>query len=162
MKQKTFIPVTPTHNYQKGIDGNRLFYCDSDRLVYFTIYCTEAKRREVRVLALNLMFTHTHALLQTRNKTVQSCFNKEVERLYAREFNENSSRQGPVFMKTYGWAQKRNSAKVRSCLAYIGNNHVEKKLRSEEGSMNDGVSFPMPSVTTLFRNRSSSVVPPQG
>lgn len=128
MKQKRFNPGTPTHNYQKSKDGNLLFYSLFDRLVYFTIYCIEAKRRGVMVLSLNLMFTHTHALLQTQSRAVQSHFNREVERLYAREFNGYSGHRGPVFMKTYGWAQKRNNAKVRSCLAYIGNNHVEKKL----------------------------------
>ena len=128
MKQKKFVPGTPTHNYQKGVRGNLLFYSVLDRLVYFTLFCTEATKHHVTVLSLNLMMTHTHGLLSTESKARQTAFNHTVERLYARSFNQVSGLNGPVFMKTYGWAQKRNSAKVRSCLAYIGNNHVEKKI----------------------------------
>ena len=128
MKQKRFVPGIPTHNYQKGVRGNLLFYSVLDRLVYFTLFCTEATRHHVTVLSLNLMMTHTHALISTESKVRQTAFNHTVERLYARSFNQVSGLNGPVFMKTYGWAQKRNSAKVRSCLAYIGNNHVEKKI----------------------------------
>ena len=128
MKQKRFVPGTPTHNYQKGFCGNLLFYSLLDRLIYFSLFCTEAKRHHVTVLSLNLMMTHIHALISTDSKKSQTEFNRAVERLYARAFNQVSGLNGPVFMKTYGWAQKRNSAKVRSCLAYIGNNHVEKKI----------------------------------
>ncbi len=128
MKQKRFFPGIPTHNYQKGHNGNLLFYTVRDRLVYFTLFCSEARQSGVKVLSLNLMFTHTHSLIEVTSRSDLSRFNLKVEMKYALEFNRQSGHRGPVFLKTYGWAQKRNSAKVRSCLAYIGNNHVEKKL----------------------------------
>lgn len=128
MKKSVFIPDVPTHDYQKGFDGNVLFYCQRDRLVYFTIYCVEARRWKVEVLSLNLMFTHTHALIRTASCVNHARFNQTVQMKYAREFNERTHRSGPVFMKTYGWAQKKSNAKVRSCLSYIANNQVEKKL----------------------------------
>lgn len=128
MKQRVFIPEIPTHNYQKGFNGNLLFYCLLDRLVYFTIFCTEASRRKITVLSLDLMFTHTHSFLKLASKEILSRFNQAVEMKYAQEFNRESGHIGHVFMRTYGWAQKKNNAKVRSCLAYIANNPVEKKL----------------------------------
>lgn len=128
MKQTRFTSGTPTHIYQKGHDGNLLFYCQRDRLVYYTLFCTEASRLQVKVYSLNLMFTHTHALISVTSRAILSQFNRMVEMTYAQEFNRRSGHKGPVFMKTYGWAQKRSNAKVRSCLAYIGNNHVEKRL----------------------------------
>ena len=128
MKKKVFIPGVPTHNYQKGFNGNLLFYCLLDRLVYLTIFCTEVLRYQVTVLSLDLMFTHTHSLLKLSSRGVLSRFNQTVEMKYAQEFNRAGGHKGAVFMKTYGWAQKKNNAKVRSCLAYIANNQVEKKL----------------------------------
>lgn len=128
MRQMAFIPDIPTHNYQKGFNGNLLFYCLLDRLVYFTIYCTEASRRKITVLSLDLMFTHTHSFLKLASKEILSRFNQVVEMKYAQEFNRVSGHKGAVFMRTFGWAQKKNNAKVRSCLAYIANNPVEKKL----------------------------------
>ena len=128
MKNSVFIPDVPTHDYQKGFDGNVLFYCLRDRLVYFTIFCMESRRWEVTVLALDLMFTHTHSLIRTASSLNHTRFNQTVQMKYAREFNDRAHRSGPVFMKTYGWAQKKSNAKVRSCLSYIANNQVEKKL----------------------------------
>ena len=128
MKKKVFIPGVPTHNYQKGFNGNLLFYCLLDRLVYLTVFCTEVLRYHVTVLSLDLMFTHTHSLLKMASRGGLSRFNQTVEMKYAQEFNRAGGHKGAVFMKTYGWAQKKNNAKVRSCLAYIANNQVEKKL----------------------------------
>ncbi len=128
MKKKVYIPGVPTHNYQKGFNGNLLFYCLLDRLVYLTVFCTEVLRYQITVLSLDLMFTHTHSLLRTASRGVLSRFNQTVEMKYAQEFNRASGHKGAVFMKTYGWAQKKNNAKVRTCLAYIANNQVEKKL----------------------------------
>ena len=128
MKKKVYIPGVPAHNYQKGFKGNLLFYCLLDRLVYLTVFCTEVLRYQITVLSLDLMFTHTHSLLRTASRGVLSRFNQTVEMKYAQEFNRASGHKGAVFMKTYGWAQKKNNAKVRTCLAYIANNQVEKKL----------------------------------
>ena len=47
-----FKAGVPAHCYQKGINGNVLFYSQIDRLVYFTIYAVEAKKRGIRTLAL--------------------------------------------------------------------------------------------------------------
>lgn len=37
-----FKAGVPAHCYQKGINGNVLFYSQIDRLVYFTVYAVEA------------------------------------------------------------------------------------------------------------------------
>lgn len=75
----------PTHNYQKGFNGNLLFYCLLDRLVYLTIFCTEVLRYHVTVLSLDLMFTHTHSLLKMASRGILSRFNQTVEMKYAQE-----------------------------------------------------------------------------
>ena len=42
-KQKNFVPGVPTHIYQKGYDGQVLFYCVRDRLLYLSIFFSEAR-----------------------------------------------------------------------------------------------------------------------
>ena len=128
MKKRVFIPGVPVHNYQKGYDGNVLFYCQRDRLVYFTIFCTEAEKHGIIVLSLCLMFTHTHSNLKAFSYEDFSRFNQAVCMKYAKAFNETSHTRGPVFMKSNGWAHKKGDAKVRENLAYLANNPVLKKL----------------------------------
>ena len=111
MKKKVFIPDIPTHNYQKGFNGNLLFYCLLDRLVYLTIFCTEVTRYNVTVLSLDLMFTHTHSLLKMASKGILSRFNQTVEMKYAQEFNRASGHKGAVFMRTYAGHKRRTAPK---------------------------------------------------
>ena len=155
MKKKVFIPGVPTHSYQKGFNGNLLFYCLLDRLVYLTVFCTEVLRNQVTVLSLDLMFTHTHSLLRTASREVLSRFNQTVEMKYAQEFNRASGHKGAVFMKTYGWAQKKNNAKVRTCLAYMPTIR-SRRNSADVPSIADGISWRIPAATILFQSRSSS------
>lgn len=128
MKTKNFEPGVPVHSYEKGSEGEVLFYCLRDRLVYFTIFCVEAVRYGIIVLAQCLMFNHTHSLTKAQSYKIHHRFHQSVESQYAKAFNEVSSRNGRVFKKPFGWAMKRSDAKVKDCLAYHANNPVVKKL----------------------------------
>ena len=116
------------HSYEKGADGNILFYCQRDRLVYFTIFCIEAEQHDIVVLALCMMFNHTHSLTKAPSYEKHHRFHQSVESQYARAFNDAASRNGRVFKKPFGWAMKKTVKKVKDCLAYHANNPVVKKL----------------------------------
>ena len=129
MRRKiTFYPWRPTHVCQKGVNGQVLFYCLQDRLVYYTIYCTEARKFGVKTLALCLMYNHVHALIQVGSKEILSNFNGTVQMMYAREFSKASTLPGQVFLHSFAWAHKTTDKDVRNCLAYIANNPIEKHL----------------------------------
>ena len=128
MKQKEFFPWRPVHVCQKGVGGQLLFYCLQDRLVYYTVFCTEARKYGIKTLALCLMYNHVHAFIQIKSKEVMSNFNKTVQMIYAREFSKASSIPGQVFLHSFVWAHKSTDKEVRNCLAYIANNPVEKQL----------------------------------
>lgn len=128
MKTNGFKPGVPVHSYEKGADGRVLFYCLRDRLVYFTIFCIEAVRHDIVVLALCLMFNHIHSLTKTPSYEKHFRFHQSVESQYAMAFNEASCRNGRVFKKPFKWALKRSVKKVKDCLAYHANNPVVKKL----------------------------------
>lgn len=127
-KQKKFVAWCPTHIYQKGYQGRVLFYCLRDRLVYLSIFFEEARKRGVEVLAIALMFNHVHANIKVKDKAVLAGFNQAVQHRYAAARNRASGRKGPVFMRTYGWAQKRSDKDVCENLCYIANNSQKKRL----------------------------------
>ena len=122
------------HIYQNTYDGKLLFYSVLDRLVFLTIYSVVAKKYGVPVWGLCLMFDHTHSLVQVFATEIMSLFVGEYASKYALAFNRNSGRKGPLFRKAYGNAPKIGIKKMRTAIAYLYNNHVEKKLgkRAEE------------------------------
>lgn len=126
MRMKNFFKAgVPAHCYQKGFNGNVLFYSQIDRLVYYTIYSVEARKRGIRTLALCLMTDHTHSLLMADNSAQLSLFNRNVETKYALAFKNLSRKSGVLFMP-YGHAFKFREKDIRSCIIYIANNPVEK------------------------------------
>lgn len=122
------------HIYQNTYDGKLLFYTVFDRLVFLTIYSVVAKKYGVPVLGLCLMFDHIHSLIQVYVTELMSRFVGEYTSKYVLAFNRNSGRKGPIFRKAYGNAPKIGLKKIRTAIAYLYNNHVEKKLgsRAEE------------------------------
>lgn len=125
---KPYTPDAFAHVCQKGDQGNVLFYCPQDRLVYYTLFCTEAKRIGIRPLALALMYTHTHSLLQARSHADLHQFNVSVEKNYALAFNRTAGLRGRLFLKPYVYSLKRKDKEIGSCYVYIANNSVEKQL----------------------------------
>lgn len=119
------------HIYQNTYDGKLLFYSVLDRLVFLTIYSVVARKYGVPVLGLCLMFDHIHSLVQVFATEIMSLFVGEYTSKYVLAFNRNSGRKGPMFRKAYGNAPKIGLKKIRTAIAYLYNNHVEKKLCSQ-------------------------------
>lgn len=128
MKKRKFYKDIINHGYQRTADGGVLFYTQSDHLVYFTIYCCVARKYGVKVLALCQMPDHLHDAVTARSYQAYSGFKKEVNSRFAKEYNEECHRQGPVFETPFGSAPKIGIKKGRSNLIYIANNAVERQL----------------------------------
>ena len=128
--KRKFHPDAYEHIYQHGIDYDLIFYSREDRLVFYTIFSVYAWEYGVSVLALALMYNHFHALASAASSKVLALFIGTVTSTYARAFNKDAGRKGPLFKKAYGSAPKSKEKKIRTCIAYIYNNSVEKQLFS--------------------------------
>ncbi|MBR1886844.1 MAG: transposase [Bacteroidales bacterium] len=136
--KRKFIEDEFHHIYHRSIDQNIIFYTMEDRLVYYTLFSVLAKRYGIVVLALALMFDHVHSLLKAPDLDSLSRFMGTTISRYAMAFNRDSGRKGPLFEKVFGSAVKKGAKTVRTCIAYIGNNSVEKELyaRAEDDPWN--------------------------
>lgn len=121
-----FSSTAWSHVYKRRADGNLIFYSVRDSLVYFTLFCTVAAKRRVRVLGLTLMYDHVHELIQSRTRKTQAAFEQEVNSLFARMWNKEAGVDG-MFFEEYGFSQKRNDKHKRNVVAYLANNPVERK-----------------------------------
>lgn len=120
--------VKVIHIYQRTRNGYLLFYTASDFLVFFTVFCREARRFAIRVLGVCPMYDHLHVLAECRDPIRLSQFVREYTKSYAREFNFSLGTGGNVFESPFGRAERSGLKEVRSACSYLYNNPGEKAL----------------------------------
>ena len=145
------------HIYQKTVSGFNIFYSTEDFLVFYTIVSVYARRFGIVLLGLCQMIDHIHLLGSAGSLTDLSRFVSAYTSRFVKEFNNKTGRTGPLFEKGYGSALKREAKKIRSAIAYLFNNPVEKMLcaRAEEYRWNYLRYYGNPLSLTGVRNYSS-------
>lgn len=128
MKVRRFRGGEVNHVYQRTIDRFNIFYSIADYIVYFTIFCTLARRYDITIWGLCLMRDHIHSLIQAEKKDILSRFMSHVSSVFVREYNSSLGRNGPLFDERFGSAPKIDKKRLISCIIYVGNNPVEKSL----------------------------------
>lgn len=153
MKRRRFLPNVPIHIYQRSLNGTVIFYSLEDCLVYYTVFCTCAKRSGITVLGLCEMYDHIHQLLEAPDLRSLSDFERMVNIEFFREFfadlrqvsacapGKQSTIKvqntldlpscGHLFQSPFGSAPKVGDKAVRTCIAYLNNNPVERHIHSE-------------------------------
>mgnify|MGYP002624141646 CR=1 FL=1 len=126
------------HIYQRTIDGYLIFYDKRDFLVFFTLFCTVARKYNITVLGICLMYDHIHVLVKASCKADFSAFVREYTCGFSRRRNIRYQRKGDFFRHRFGSAPKVDEKKSRTAIAYLYNNPVEKKLcgKAEEFQWN--------------------------
>ena len=126
------------HVYQRTEDGGLLFYSATDFLVYYTVFSKYARRNGLRVLALCQMYDHIHSIVSVTNPRMLSCFYRECNIAFSKEFKRFNLLDGPLFESPFGRAEKKGEKRIRTALAYVYNNPVERKIcaRAEDYQWN--------------------------
>lgn len=128
MKKRKVFDAVPNHCYQRSVNNQVIFYSISDFLLFYTVFCTAAKRHHVVVLKLVLMYDHIHHSTMAPSMEELSAFTRDYTSVFVKEFNPVCHRDGPLFDTPYGSAPKFGDKKIRSNLIYLDNNPVERKL----------------------------------
>ena len=128
MKTRKVYPGEVHHVCQQTIEGVVVFYTLSDFLVFFTIYCTVARRYGVKVSALCPMVDHTHNTVVVQSGLQLSRFVQQYTHLFSKEWNRSRKRKGPLFKHRYMSSVKLGNKQVKTTINYNNNNPVERKL----------------------------------
>lgn len=128
MRRLKVYPGEVHHVCQQTIGGFLLFYTVSDYLVFLTIYCTVARRMDLKVLALCPMVDHLHNTVIVPDSRTLSKFVQQYTHLFAEEWNTSRGRRGPLFKHRYMVSAKIGNKQVRTTINYNNNNPVERKL----------------------------------
>lgn len=134
MKKRRYFPGEVIHIYQREVHCHNLFYSLEDRLVFLTVFYHCARKWNIKVLGICLMIDHLHGLLIADSRKAISSFVNSYSSIYAKLFNASCGLKGQLFAKSYGSALKIGPKKVRTAIAYLFNNPVEKNmcLRAED------------------------------
>jgi hypothetical protein len=116
------------HTYKITKDRGVLFYRRVDHLVYYSMQSVLARKHHLSVLGTSHMFTHIHEATWPEDIVQLSSYEHDLSVMFVREYNPECGRKGTLFAGHYGSAPKRDGKDQRSCLIYVFNNPVEKKL----------------------------------
>lgn len=116
------------HTYQRSVSGFNIFYEVEDYIVYYTVFSVMARRYGVNVYGLCLMIDHIHSLTSASSHGVFSGFMSNVTIQFVKEYNRYHNRVGPLFSECFGSAPKAGLKLLRTAIAYLFNNPVERLL----------------------------------
>lgn len=125
---RKFINDEVNHTYQRTRSGFNIFYEVEDYLVYYTIFSTMAVRYGMIVYGLCLMIDHVHSLTSALSRSSFSQFMSNVTIQFVKEFNMAHGRDGAFFEESFGSAPKAGMKLLRTAIAYLFNNPVERFL----------------------------------
>ena len=149
MKTRLIQDGVPLHVYNKGYDGNLLFYTIFDYLSFFTALSCLSAKYGVELIALTLMPNHYHCLQLGERKAIIK-FNQDLASWYAKEFNSVYNIDGQLFSTPYGRAPKSIGKQIRATIAYILNNPASAAFPTAS-SNTAGISFLIMAIPILFR-----------
>ena len=98
MRRRKFQSGSPNHIYQRSQNGSVIFYSLEDCLVYFTVFCTCAKRYGVTVLGLCEMYDHIHQLVEAPDLPTLSGFERMVNMTFSYEYYGDLKRGADGFV----------------------------------------------------------------
>jgi REP element-mobilizing transposase RayT len=125
---RKFVNEEVNHTYQRTVSGFNVFYEVEDYLVYYTIFSVMSLRYGITVYGLCLMIDHLHSLVSASDASVFSRFMSNVTILFVKEFNKARRRTGALFSEYFGSAPKPGMKLLRTAIAYLFNNPVERFL----------------------------------
>lgn len=127
MRSRKFLCGEFHHVYHRTSSGFNIFYDVEDYLVYYTVFSVMARKYDIVVLGLCLMIDHIHSLVSSYDRNVFSSFLSSVTIQFMKEYNSAYGRSGSLFDR-FGSAPKKGMKLLRTAVAYLYNNPVEKHL----------------------------------
>ena len=121
-----YRPGSIAHVYQRAIHGFVVFYSERDILVCYSLLSVLSAKYRITILGFCPMFNHFHILLEASDQKLISSFMDELVGRSAHEFNDDINRKGQLFTRPYGMSLKRSEKAIRTAVAYLYNNPVEK------------------------------------
>ena len=121
------LPDGYFHVYARGVAGQPVFVDDDDRASFLAIFRICERRHDWTCLAITLLSTHYHAILETTRANLSTGL-KLVNSRYARQFNRRHGRFGHVFAERFQARVIESDEYLYDACAYVVQNPVAAGL----------------------------------
>ena len=128
MQKRRFVPGALNHIFFISRDSGVLFYLTSDRLFIYSLLAVLARRHNVVVVGVCIMYTHVHLMVRAEDLAQLRAFMGQLIRALSLTFRKDRGLEGPILKTPFGSAPRVDSKNQRSSLIYLFNNPVEKHL----------------------------------
>ncbi len=116
-------PGAPYHVTQRGTNGQRIFFTDSDRKTYLRLLASSKDQAGVRILAWCLMSNHIHLVAVPEAEDSLAVLLRRVHGRYAQMLNARRKRTGHLFQNRF-FSCPLETSHLRRALAYVERNPV--------------------------------------
>ncbi len=116
-------PGIAYHVTQRGTNGQRVFFSDSDRNSYLRLLAANREDAGARILAWCLMSNHIHLIVVPEHTDSLATLLRRVHGRYAQLINARKNRSGHLWQSRY-FSCPMASSHLRRALAYVENNPV--------------------------------------
>ena len=128
---RRYIDGSSHHVYNKGIEGNIIFYSHWDCILYLTLYYLLGKQYGITTWAFCIMPNHVHSNVSAHSYEHFESFHRDLFSKFTLEYNNGHSREGGIFKRPYGYAPKTYAKRIRENISYICNNPVVGNISTD-------------------------------
>lgn len=132
-RPRIFIPDTPQHVTQRGVNRLPVFFCDDDYQFYLSLWREYAVKHGIRVHSYCLMTNHIHFLITAPSAKALSTLMQDIGRRYVQYINRKYARCGGLWQGRYKSVFVQTERYFMTCMRYIELNPVRAGMvRSPE------------------------------
>ncbi len=128
-----FIPDTPQHVIQRGVDRQAVFFEPRDYELYQQCLLNAAMEQDCHIHAYVLMTNHTHLLITPGQERSIPLLMQAMGRTYVQSLNRLYNRSGTLWQGRYKASLVQDDRYLLSCYRYIELNPVRAGLVESPG-----------------------------
>ncbi len=131
-KSRSTFDKILSHHMVQGINREYIFETDKEKKQYLGLLKKYNVQFEIYVIAYCIMDNHAHMLLYSDKIQNISNFMKQVNSIYAMDYNKKKDRVGYVYRNRFKSVPIMTKEQMYSCIKYIHMNPIKAGLVKEE------------------------------
>lgn len=120
------------HHMVQGINREDIFKTKEDKIKYLELLEKYYLEFKINIIAYCIMDNHVHLLMHTKTTQDISNFMKQVNSIYAMDYNRKKNRVGYVYRNRFKSVPIMTREQMHKCIKYIHMNPVKAGIVNEE------------------------------
>ncbi len=120
------------HHMVQGINKEYIFQTKEDKIKYLKLLEKYYLKFKVNIIAYCIMDNHSHFLMHTEETQNISNFMKQVNSIYAMDYNRRKNRVGYVYRNRFESVPIMTREQMYKCIKYIHMNPVKAGIVNDE------------------------------